>query len=69
MIDAHAFAVAIELTVYDAMYLALTVRLKTELVTANDRLGRTVAARPMTAAHVRLNPDVRTTLVRRFVGV
>lgn len=53
MIDAHALAITTGLTVYDAMYLALAVRLKTELVTADDRLSRTVAAHPMTAAHVR----------------
>lgn len=53
-IDAHALAVATGLTVYDAMYLALAVRLKTELITADDELSRTVAAHPMTAAHVRL---------------
>lgn len=54
MIDAQALASATGLTVYDAMYLALAVRLKTELITADDRLSRTVAAHPMTAAHVRL---------------
>ncbi len=54
MIDAHALAIAIGLTVYDAMYLALAVRLETALITADDRLVRTVAAHPLTAAHVRL---------------
>ena len=54
MIDAHAVAIATGLTVYDAMYLALAVRLKTELITADDRLGRIVAGHPMTARHVRL---------------
>ena len=54
MIDAHALAITTGLTVYDAMYLALAVRLNTELITADDRLGRIVAAHPMTAAHVRL---------------
>jgi predicted nucleic acid-binding protein len=54
MIDAQALAVTTGLTVYDAMYLALAVRLETELITADDRLNRTVAAHPMTAAHVRL---------------
>lgn len=54
LIDAHALAVRTGLTVYDAMYLALAVRLRTEMVTADDKLGRTVAAHPMTAAHVRL---------------
>ncbi len=54
MIDAHALAITTGLTVYDAMYLALAVRLETELITADDKLGRIVAAHPMTAAHVRL---------------
>ena len=53
MIDAHALAVTTGLTVYDAMYLALAVRLKTALITADERLSRTVAAHPMAAAHVR----------------
>ena len=54
MVDAHALAVTTGLTVYDAMYLALAVRLETNLITADDKLGRTLAAHPMTAAHVRL---------------
>ena len=54
LVDAHALAVATGLTVYDSMYLALAVRLKTEMITADDRLGRTMAAHPMTAVHVRL---------------
>jgi predicted nucleic acid-binding protein len=36
------------------MHVALAVRLQTEMITADERLGRTVAAHPMTAAHVRL---------------
>ncbi len=54
MIDAYPVAITTGLTVYDAMYLALAVRLKTELITADERLGRMVAGHPMTAAHVRL---------------
>jgi predicted nucleic acid-binding protein len=54
MIDAHAVAVTTALTVYDAMYLALAVRLQTELITADERLERMVAARSPTAAHIRL---------------
>jgi len=54
MSEAHALAVTTGLTVYDAMYLALAVRLKTELIAADDRLDRSVAAHLMTAAHVRL---------------
>ena len=52
--DAHAVAVSTGVTVYDAMYLALAVRLKTQLITADDRLGRVLARHRMTAAHVRL---------------
>jgi predicted nucleic acid-binding protein len=54
MIDAHAVAVTTGLTVYDAMYLALAVRLQTELITADEKLGRMVSAHAMTAPHVRL---------------
>jgi predicted nucleic acid-binding protein len=36
------------------MYLALAIRLETEMITGDDKLGRTVATHPMTAAHVRL---------------
>jgi predicted nucleic acid-binding protein len=54
LVDAHALAVVTGLSVYDAMYLALAVRLKTEMITADDRLGRAMAAHPMTAVHVRL---------------
>jgi predicted nucleic acid-binding protein len=54
MSEAHALAVTTGVTVYDAMYLALAVRLETALITADDKLRRTVAAHPMTAAHVRL---------------
>jgi predicted nucleic acid-binding protein len=52
--DACALAIATGITVYDAMYLALAVRVGTELMTADDKLGRTVAAHPLAAAHVRL---------------
>lgn len=53
LIDAHSLAVATGLTVYDSMYLALALRLETEMITADDRLSRTMTAHPMTAGHVR----------------
>jgi predicted nucleic acid-binding protein len=54
LVDAYALAVTTGVTVYDAMYLALAVRLETEMITADERLARTMAAHPMTAVHVRL---------------
>jgi len=59
MIDAQALAIATGLTVYDAMHLTLAVRLNTVLITADDRLSRTVNAYPMAAAHVRLVQTLR----------
>jgi predicted nucleic acid-binding protein len=52
--DADRLAITTGLTVHDCMYLALAIRLETEMITADDKLGRTVATHPMTAAHVRL---------------
>lgn len=51
--DAHALAVMTGRSVYDAMYLALAVRLKTEMITADDRLVAAVGAFPAVAAHIR----------------
>jgi predicted nucleic acid-binding protein len=52
--DAAALAVTTGVTVYDALYLALAVRLKTQVVTADDRFSKALARYPMAAAHVRL---------------
>lgn len=54
MSDAVALAVVTGVTVYDAMYLALAIRLDTMLVTADDRLRRMLARHPAAAAHVTL---------------
>lgn len=51
--DAHALALSSGLTVYDAMYVTLAVRLKTQVITADDRLTRALAAYPMAAGYVR----------------
>jgi predicted nucleic acid-binding protein len=51
--DSHALALSTGLTVYDAMYVTLAVRLNTQVITADDRLTRALAARPMMAVHVR----------------
>lgn len=55
--DALALAIAMAQTPYDCVYVALAVRLKTELVTADQRLFRALAASPSTAMHVRMVSD------------
>ena len=50
--DAYALASATGRSVYDATYVALAVRLETQLITADDRLAKALAAHPMIAAHV-----------------
>ena len=50
--DAHALANAIGRSVYDALYVALAVRLNTRMITADDRLEAAVTAFPEVAVHV-----------------
>jgi predicted nucleic acid-binding protein len=50
--DAHALANVIGQTVYDSLYLALAMRLKTQMITADERLVAAVVAFPIAAAHV-----------------
>lgn len=50
--DAHAIANAIGRPVYDAMYVALAVRLNTRMITADDRLEAGLSAVPGLAAHI-----------------
>jgi len=52
--DAHALANATGRTVYDAMYIALAVRLNTRSITADDRLEAALRNIPVVAAHVQL---------------
>jgi predicted nucleic acid-binding protein len=52
--DAAALAVTTGVTVYDALYLALAVRLETQVITADDKFRRALSPYPMAAAHVRL---------------
>lgn len=51
--DAHALALRTGITVYDATYLALAVRLETQLITGDDRFARRLADHPLLAPHVR----------------
>ena len=51
--DAHALALSTGVTVYDATYLTLAVRLETEIITGDDRFARRLADHPLLAAHVR----------------
>jgi predicted nucleic acid-binding protein len=52
--DAQAIAAATGRTVYDAMYLALAVRLKTKLITADEPLWRAVSGVAILAVHIEL---------------
>jgi predicted nucleic acid-binding protein len=55
--DAHALAVATGITVYDATYLTLAVRLETQVITGDDRFARKLAQHPLLAPHVRSVED------------
>ena len=50
--EAYALAIASGRTVYDAMYLALALRLDTRMITADECLASAVAAMPLLAAHI-----------------
>ena len=50
--DAYALAVIAQRTVYDAMYLALAIRLQTRLVTADDGLVRGLMHIPELATYI-----------------
>lgn len=50
--DAHELANATGRTVYDSLYLALAIRLRTCMLTADDRLAAAITAFPMAAAHI-----------------
>jgi predicted nucleic acid-binding protein len=52
--DAFAIATASGQTVYDSTYLALAVRLETQLVTADQRLLNAVSGNPALAEHIRM---------------
>jgi predicted nucleic acid-binding protein len=52
--DAHALANATGRTVYDAMYVALAVRLDTRLMTADDRLEAALRNVAAVAGHIQL---------------
>ena len=56
--DAHMLAARAGITVYDAMYLTLAVRLETQVVTGDDRFARKLAEHPLLAAHVRSVADL-----------
>jgi predicted nucleic acid-binding protein len=51
--DAHAVALSTGITVYDATYLTLAIRLDTQVITGDDRFVRRLVDHPQLAAHVR----------------
>ena len=58
--DAHALANATGRTVYDALYVALAVRLSTRLITADDRLEAALSKVPALAGHVQFVDTFRS---------
>ena len=55
--DAHALALATGITVYDATYLTLAVRLDTQVITGDVRFARKLADHPVLAPYVRSVED------------
>ncbi len=55
--DALALALTAGVTVYDAMYLTLAVRLETEVITGDDRFAVKIAEHPFLVPHVRRLQD------------
>jgi predicted nucleic acid-binding protein len=55
--DALALALTAGITVYDAMYLTLAVRLDTQVITGDDRFADKVAEHPLLVPHVRRLQD------------
>ncbi len=55
--DALAIALTTGITVYDAMYLTLAVRLETAVITGDDRFASKVAEYPLLVPHVRRLED------------
>jgi len=53
-------AAAINCGAYDALYLALAVRLGTAMITADERLANTVAGVSAAASHIRSLQDFQT---------
>lgn len=51
--DAYAMALSTGITVYDATYLTLAVRLETQVITGDDRFARRLADHPLLVPHVR----------------
>ena len=56
--DAHALALATGIPVYDATYLALAVRLHTQVITGDDKFARRLADHPQLAPHIRSLRDL-----------
>ena len=55
--DALLLALAADVTVYDAMYLTLAVRLDTEVITGDDRFAARIAGYPVLVPHIRRLQD------------
>ena len=50
--DAHSLAVSTGRSAYDALYVALAMRLDTQMITADERLANALCAIPALSAHI-----------------
>ena len=55
--DGLALALTAGITVYDAMYLTLAVRLETEVITGDERFADKIAEHPVLVKHIRRVQD------------
>jgi predicted nucleic acid-binding protein len=51
--DAVVLALTVGITVYDAMYLTLAMRLETAVITGDDRFANRLAEHPLLVPHIR----------------
>lgn len=56
--EALALATATDRSAYDSMYLALAVRLETQLVTADARFANAIKAIPSLGSHIRFIAEI-----------
>ena len=59
-VDAHLLANRIGRSVYDAMYLALVIRAKTRMLTADERLANALKVLPQIPRYIQMVQTLRS---------